>query len=76
MLATVTNKPSPVGRFRPPFIGPTTVQRLRSITSTVVDSQISRNNCCHKLYMSLIARIAHLSNTTPSMVNTVRRALI
>ena len=64
MLATVTNKAVPVTVHKagntpvvaPTLIGPTTVQHLRSVTSTVVDSQISKNN-------TLVACIAHLSNT-------------
>jgi len=52
MLATVTNKAVPVTLHKagntpvvaPTLIGPTTVQRLRSVTSTIVDSQISKNN--------------------------------
>jgi len=71
MLATVTNMADPVTVRKagctpvlaPTFIAPTTVQRLLSVTSTVVDSQISKNNYYNELHLSLIACIAHLSNT-------------
>ena len=41
----------------PTLIDPTTVQRLRSVTSTVVGSQISKNNYYHELHLRLAARI-------------------
>jgi len=36
----------------PTLIDRTTVQRLRNVTSTVVDSQISKNNYCSELAAS------------------------
>ena len=47
----------------PTLVDPTTIQRLRSVTSTVADSQISKNNYRNELHPSLVARIAQLSNT-------------
>ena len=47
----------------PTLVDPTTMQRLRSVTSTVADSQISKNNYRNELHPSLVARIAQLSNT-------------
>jgi len=42
---------------------PPTIQRLRSVTSTVADSQISKNTSRNELYSSLVACIEPLSNT-------------
>jgi len=41
----------------PTLIDPTTVQRLWSVTSTVVGSQISKNNYSNELHLRLVARI-------------------
>jgi len=57
----------------PTLIDPTTVQRLRSVTSTVVASQISKNNYSNELHLRLVARIRA---PVPSMVSTVRKAHI
>jgi hypothetical protein len=54
---------SPRPAVAPMLIGPTVVQRLRSVTGTVADSQISKNNYRNELHPSLVARIAQLSNT-------------
>ena len=39
----------------PTLIDPTTVQRLWSVTSTVVGSQISKNNSSNELHLRLVA---------------------
>jgi len=44
-------------------VAPLTIQRLRNVTNTVADSQISMNNYRNELHPSLVARIARLSNT-------------
>src|SRR5258706_483195 len=45
------------------LVDPTTMQRLRSVTSTVADSQITKNNYRKELPPSPVARIAQVSNT-------------
>lgn len=62
-VPVTVRKASNIPVVAPTLIDPTTMQRLRSVTSTVADSQISKNNYRNELHPSLVARIAQLSNT-------------
>jgi hypothetical protein len=55
----------------PIMIDPITMQRLRSVTSTVADSLISRGNYRNEWYPFLIVRIAQLSDPWPNMASTI-----
>jgi len=61
-VATADEEESPTHSARP-AISPATIQRLRSVMSTVADSQISKNISRNELYPRLVACIEQLSNT-------------
>jgi len=62
LLTRKSPRHSPQGR-QYPSCRPLTIQRLRSVTSTVAVSQISKSTYRNKLHPSLVARVALLSNT-------------
>jgi len=61
--ATADEEESPTQSARPAIFAPPTIQRPRSVTSTVADSQISKNIYRSELYPGLVACIEQLSNT-------------